>query len=93
MVEDVCTAALEDDLLGFKFREELEEHLNLLAANPEEVFNVDAGTGAADSGATLPVIGTETWSKWLGLDWLQKNQEKVVYRAGRKKFKFGDGKL
>ena len=30
-----------------------------------EVLNVEVGTGAADSGATLPVVVMKCWKHWL----------------------------
>ena len=44
-------------------------------------MNVEIGTGAADSGATLPVMGKDTWRRWLELDWIQQNRDKISYRT------------
>ena len=39
-----------------------------------EVLNVEVGTGAADSGATLPVVGMKRWKHWLRLPWIPSSR-------------------
>ena len=44
-----------------------------------EVLNVEVGTGAADSGATLPVVGMNCWKHWLRLPWIRAHEAEIKY--------------
>ena len=57
-----------------------------------EVLNVEVGTGAADSGATLPVVGMKCWKHWLRLPWIRAHEAEIKYDRCNKLFRFGGGK-
>ena len=44
-----------------------------------EVLNVEVGTGAADRGATLPVVGMKCWKHWLRLPWIRAHETEIKY--------------
>ena len=47
---------------------------------------------AADSGATLPVVGMKCWKHWLRLPWIRAHEAEVKYDRCDKLFRFGGGK-
>ena len=51
-----------------------------------EVLNVEVGTGAADSGATLPVVGMKCWKHWLRLPWIRAHEAEIKYDRCNKLF-------
>ena len=57
-----------------------------------EVLNVEVGTGAADSGATLPVVGMKCWKHWLRLPWMRAHEAEIKYDRCNKLFRSGGGK-
>ena len=57
-----------------------------------EILNVEVGTGAADSGATLPVVGMKCWKHWLRLHWIRAHEAEIMYDRCNKLFRFGGGK-
>ena len=57
-----------------------------------EVLNVEVGTGAADSGATLPVVGMTCWKHWLRLPWIRSHEAEIKYDRCNKLLRFGGGK-
>ena len=54
-------------------------------------FDFDA-TGAADSGATLPMVGMKCWKHWLRLPWFRAHEAEIKYDRCNKLFRFGGGK-
>ena len=54
-----------------------------------EVLNVDV---AADSGATLPVVGIKCWKHWFRLPWIRAHEAEIKYDRCDKLFRFGGGK-
>ena len=57
-----------------------------------EVLIVKAGTGAADSGATLTVVGMKCWKHWLRVPWIRAHEAEIKYDKYDKLFRFGCGK-
>ena len=57
-----------------------------------EILNVEVGTGAAESGATLPVVGMKCWKHWLRLPWIRAHEAEIKYDRCNKLFRFGGGK-
>ena len=51
-----------------------------------EILNVEVGTGAADSGATLPVVGMKCWKHWLRLPWIRAHEAEIKYDRCNKLF-------
>ena len=54
-----------------------------------EVLNVEVGTGAADNGSTLPVVGMKCWKHWLQLPWIRAHEAEIKYDRCNKLFRFG----
>ena len=57
-----------------------------------EVLNAEVGTGAADSGATLLVVGIKCWKHWLRLLWIRAHEDEIKCDRCNKLFRFGGGK-
>ena len=49
------------------------------------VLNVEVGTGAADSGATLLVVGMKCWKDWFRLPWFRAHEAEIKYDRTRPK--------
>ena len=58
----------------------------------EEVFltSLDVGMAISDSGATKPIIGTETWTLWLQRITQLGLAGHVSYQPCRRRFRFGN---
>ena len=59
----------------------------------DEAFFVEPGKGAADSGATRAVVGSETWQAWAELLPNKGRLAQVVTAPSARKFRFGNGQV
>ena len=55
----------------------------------DECFYVDPGCGISDSGATRPVMGTETWTQWRAILEEKGRANEIKHEAADRSFRFG----
>ena len=59
----------------------------------DECFYVDPGCGISDSGATRPVMGTETWTQWRAILEERGRANEIKHEAADRSFRFGAGDI